>query len=203
MLSSAWAPFSRHVSTGCQALGTSAHSVCQPDSWVTGVKCGSEAEADWTIWVGASYIKRFRLFLEQPPPLLSQSTQSLTLHLDCFKSSFSAGEYQPPAGSVTAPSVCRWHTTHTWKHRVGSHGAAGCGNPANSGTLTDFERQKRWHFPPLVSWELSPPPLMSKLRAITTLAFPYTPVWNPEASPISNHTLWIRLSGLHPLVKLV
>lgn len=124
----------------------SAHSVCQPDSWVTGVKCGSEDEADWTIWVGASYIKRFRLFLEQPPPLLSQSTRSLTLHLKCFKSSFSAGEYQPPAGSVTAPSVCRWHTTHTWKHRVGSHGAAGCGNPANSETLADFERQRRWHF---------------------------------------------------------
>lgn len=77
--------------TGRRAPGTSArpgaHSACQLDSRVTGVKCGAEAEADWTIWVGASRRKRFSLFSEQPPLLLlslSLGSQSLTLHLECL-----------------------------------------------------------------------------------------------------------------------
>lgn len=159
MPSSAWAPFSRHVYYRMPSSGDEsslcAHSVCQLDSWVTGVKRGSEAEADWTIWVGAGYIKRFSL-LGAAKFFLSEHLVSHTSSW-MFKSSFSAGVYQPPARPQTASSVCRWHTTHTWARRVGSHGASGCGNPANYGTLANSERQKRWRFfPSLVSWELSP-----------------------------------------------
>lgn len=123
--------------TGCQAHGTSAHLVCQLDSWVTGVKCGSEAQADWTFWVGASYIKK----------ISSRTGKLLSLRVShtlpwVLKWSFSAGVYQPPAGSLTASSAARWHTVHTWAHRVGSHGAAGCGKPANSETVVKFERLK-------------------------------------------------------------
>lgn len=38
-----------------------AQSPCQLDSGVTAAERGCEAAADWTVWVGASHIKRFTL----------------------------------------------------------------------------------------------------------------------------------------------
>lgn len=147
MPSSVWAPFSRHAHYRTPSSGDErslgAVSVCQLDSWVTGVKCGSEAEADWTIWVGASRTKRFT------PPLWALGL--LSLHFERLNqvsrrgcTSLRTGLWRLPrsAGDIPGiPGLTAW--VATGPRAVGTRQ-----------TLGHFERQRRWRFlflPPFLS----------------------------------------------------
>lgn len=107
--------------------------------------------------VEASHVKRFT-----SPPSSSVSHFISSVQIK-FLSRASA--WNEP---LSVPSVCRWHTVHTWARSVGSHRGPrrACGNPAISGTLWEFfsssclmgnvssshkpteERLQRWLLPP-------------------------------------------------------